>query len=1048
MRKFLLLMFLFLSAALGRAVAQDRTVSGRVVDRTTGEGLPGVTVLVKGTQTGGATNADGSFSLSVPASATTLRISSVGYTAIEQPITDGAISISLVADTKQLGEVVVTAFGIERQTRDLTYSVQQVQGANLVQAGQPNITNALQGRVAGVTVRQSSGMPGSSSQITIRGSRFLTGNNQPLYVVDGLPIESNADFGGGTSGTDASSRALDINPNDVESISVLKGGAAAALYGNRASNGVVIITTKRGKGLDSPAQVSYSTDYSWDAPSVLPELQSTYAQGAPNAQGVPTFSQNTSLSWGPRLTALNPTILDKGGKPLVPGKAYDNIEPFFRTGHTMNHALELAGNGAYGNYGVGLSYTNQIGVIPTTGMNRYTAKVGGDFKVTPKLTVGASLNYSSVDIDKVANGSNLSNPLFTTYYAPRSYDLWGIPFENPNDPYNQIHYRGAIDNPRWSLKNNSFNEKTNRVFGSINSSYKFTDWLSLNYRLGVDQYTTEGKEVYSLGSGFTGGRTATPSGGQVNDYSVIQNQVNSNVNLSFTKNLTEDFNLNVLVGSEFYNTRNRLQSLLGRGITIGGLRNIGTTVTQTTAENQNRLRTVGFYGNLIASYKDMLILNASGRQDYISNLARGNRKIFYPSVGLGFVVTEALKLPQNIVSFAKLRASYAEAAQAPGGASATQTIFDQGGSGSGYLNDGISFPFNGLGGLSQSDILRSPDLRAVNVKTTEFGADLRFLNNRLTVDYTYFISRVTDQIFAVPSAPSTGFTSRFTNAGDLRTTGQELVLGGSPFQSETGFNWNITANYTMYRNQVEELAPGVDNIFIGGFTAPNVRAQVQNRYPVLFGSRFKRSPQGDIVVDEDGYPVADDVNGVIGQVAPDFELGLTNNFSFKGLSLLVQVDMRRGAEQYAGNTRLAKLYGMDKMTEDRESDFVFDGVREVTDAGGNVTSYVKNTTAVKRDRTYWQFALDGIDESNVYKTDFIRLREVALSYSLPKAFITKSRAFSAATFSLIGRNLFLISDYPNFDPETSVGGASNFQGLEYVSLPQLRTYGASLRVTF
>ncbi|NVO30522.1 SusC/RagA family TonB-linked outer membrane protein [Hymenobacter lapidiphilus] len=1042
MKKFLFSVLPLVAFSATQVAAQTRTVSGRVTDRGTGEGLPGVTVLLKGSSNGISTNSDGSYTLTVPTTGGTLVFSSIGFVSVERQIgTDSQVSVGLSADSKQLSEVVVTAFGIERDKKELTYTVQEVQGENLVQAGQPNVTNALQGRVAGVTVRSSSGMPGSSSQVTIRGSRFFSGQNQPLYVVDGLPIESNSDFSGGVSGTDASSRALDINPNDIENISVLKGAAAAALYGNRAVNGVILITTKRGAGIGKPAQVSYATDYSFDSPSVLPDLQSTYAQGSGGA-----FNANTSLSWGPRLTALDPTVLDKGGKPLVPGKAYDNVKPLFRTGHTMNHSLSLAGNGTFGNYAVGLGYTNQSGIIPTTGMQRYTAKVSGDFKVTPKLTVGASLNYSDLDIDKLPAGSNLSNPLFTTYYAPRSYDLWGIPFENPNNIYNQIHYRAAIDNPRWALKHNYFNEKTNRVFGNVNSSYKFTDFLTLNYRIGVDQYTTQGKEVYDLGSGFTGGRTATPSGGQVNDYSVIQSQVNSNVNLSFNKNLTEDINLNVLVGNEFYNITNRFQNMLGQGITIGGLRNIGSTITQTTAETLSRTRTVGFFGNLIASYKDMLFLNSSLRQDYFSTLEPENRKLLYPSVGLGFVLTEAFNIPQNVVTFAKVRGSYAEAAQAPGPYS-TRTIFARGGADSGFLSDGINFPFNGQVGLSQSDILRTQDLEPVNLKTYEVGADLRFLNNRVTVDYTYFTQRIVGQIFSVPAAPSTGFTQRFINSGEMSSTGNEIVLGVTPFQSAEGFNWNLTANFTQYRNKVVSLAEGVDNIFLGGFVEPSVRAQLNNLYPVLYGTRFKRNPAGAIVVDSDGYPMADDELGVIGTVQPKFELGLTNTFSFKNLSLLVQVDTRQGAQAYAGNTRLAKLYGMDKITEDRESDFVFDGVTETVDAAGNV-SYAPNTTVIKRDQDYWQFALDGITESNIYSTDFVRLREVSLSYSLPQSLVTKSKVFSAASVSLIGRNLFLITDYPNFDPETSIGGAGNFQGLEYVALPQLRSYGASLRVTF
>lgn len=1033
---------LLITALLQQVVAQDRAISGRVTDRETNQGLPGVTVLVKGTTVGASTNSDGTYSLNIPASATTLQFSFVGYRNIERTIGNNAtIDVAMEVDTKQLNEVVVTAFGIERETKALTYSAQNVSGEAVQRVGQPNVTNALQGKVSGVIVRQSSGMPGSSSLITVRGSRSFTGNNQPLYVVDGLPIESNADFGGGISGTDASSRALDLNPNDIENITVLKGGAASALYGLRGSNGVVVITTKRGRGQSKPV-LSFSSDYTMDEVSVLPELQSKYAQGSGG-----NFNQNTSLSWGPALADLNPATLDKGGKPLVPGKAYDNVSPFFRTGHTFNNAFDLSGAGEYGNFALGLGYTKQEGVVPTTGMERYNAKVAGDFNLSPKIKLGASVNYADTYVDKLPGGSNLSNPLFTTYYAPRSFDLWGIPFESPNNPYSQIHYRAGMDNPRWALAHNSFNERTHRVFGSTNIAYKPLDYLTVNYRLGLDYYVTDGKEFYDLGSGFTGGRTATPSGGQLNDYAQSQNQVNSNFNINFDKNITEDINVNVLVGNELYDIRRRLLNLTGQGVTIGGLRNIDNTVTQFTSEVSSARRVVGFYANLNTSWKDMIFLNASARQDYVSNLPRDNRSFFYPSVGLGFVLTEAIEIPQNIVSFAKLRASYAEVGQQPDGAYLTRTNYLKGGAGSGYLSDGITFPFNGLGALSLSDQLRSNELRPQNTKTKEIGADLRFLNNRFTIDYTYFMQDAQDQIFPVPSSAATGFTTRYINAGSMEIKGHELTVGVTPVQNDL-ITWNITGNLTSYRNRVIALSEGIDNIFLGGFTQPNVRAQVGNYYPVIFGTRFKRSPAGEVVVDAEGYPVVADDLGVIGNAQPDFELGINNSVAIKGFTLSAQVDIRKGGEMYAGNTRLAKLYGMDKVTEDRESEYIYPGVVENVDANGNVTSYTSNTTPILRDQIYYQQVMDLIDETNVYKTDFVRLREVSLGYTLPKSLVSKTKYFSNVSLTLIGRNLKLWTDYPNFDPETSVGGATNFQGLEYVNLPQTRSYGVSLRASF
>ncbi|MCB2408037.1 SusC/RagA family TonB-linked outer membrane protein [Hymenobacter lucidus] len=1050
MKKNLLLSFVLMLTLLAQVAAQSRAVSGRVTDRQNGQGLPGVTVLLKGTTNGASTNADGSYTITVPAEGGTLIFSSIGYASVERSIgTESVVNMGLALDTKQLGEVVVTAFGIEREAKTLTYAVQQVSGEAVTRVGQPNVTNALQGKVAGVVVRQSSGMPGASSLITVRGSRSFTDNNQPLYVVDGMPIESNPAFAvgflnatvGAVSGPDQSSRALDINPEDIESISVLKGGAATALYGLRASNGVVVITTKKGQGQRKPV-LSYSTNVSFDKVSVLPDLQSTYAQGTGG-----TFSQNTSTSWGPRLTELDPTVLDKGGKPLVPGKVYDNVEPLFRTGHTLTNAVDLIGGGDYGNFAIGLAYTRQKGIIPQTGLDRYNAKVAGDYAIGKKVRVGASANYADTYIDKLPGGSNLSNPLFTTYYAPRSYDLWGIPFEDPTNPNIQIHYRAAIDNPRWSLAHNRFNERTHRVFGNTNVSYKPLEFLTFNYRLGLDYFTTEGHEFYDLGSGNTGGRTPVPAGGQITNYAFTQNQVNSNASLTFDKNVTEDIGLILLVGNEFYDIRDRLQTLIGNGVTIGGLENIDNTVTQNTAENINRRRVVGFYGNVNVSWRELLFLNGSARQDYVSNLPRGNRTFFYPSIGLGLVLTEAVKLPDNIISFAKLRGSYAQVGQQPDAPYSTRNIYLPGGSASGYLTDGIVFPFNGVAALTQSDILRSNDLKPQNTNTLEFGTDLRFLKNRVTFDYTYFIQKSKNQIFQVPTAFSTGYTSRLTNAGSLETKGHELTVAVKPVQTKT-IVWTLGGNFTSYRNRVLALAEGVDNIFLGGFTTPNVRAQAGANYPILFGVRYARTPDGQIIVDEDGYPTAADDSGPLGNVQPNYDMGLSNTIEWKGLALSAQVDIRRGGVAYAGNTKLAKLYGIDAQTEDRESDYIFPGVKAVTDAGGTVTGYVPNDIVIQRDENYWRNVLDPIDESHVYSTDFVRLREIALSYTLPAALVTKTKVLQSASISLTGRNLALWTDYPNFDPETNVGGAGNGQGVEYVSLPQTRSYGASLRVSF
>lgn len=1053
MKKNLLLFFALMLAVMQQAYAQSRTVTGTVTDQASGQGLPGVAVSVKGTTTGTSTSPDGTYSITVPSSGATLVYRFLGYGIVERTVGDQTtIDVALGVDNQQLSEVVVTAFGIEKEEKSLSYSVQQIDAEQITRTNQPSVTNAIQGKVAGVIVRQSSGLPGSSSTITIRGNRSFTGNNQPLYVIDGMPIESNASFGSGVSGTDASSRAIDINPNDIESISVLKGGAAAALYGVRASNGVVVITTKKGRGLADRkgATVTLNSDFSVDRVSVLPDLQSTYAQGS---GGV--FNGTTSLSWGPRISTLG-DITDPAGNTVPGNRIFNNVEPFFQTGHTATNGITVANSGELGNYAVSVGYTDQEGIVPTTGMERFNAKVGGDFNLNPKVTLGVSANYADTHIDKVPGGSNLSNPLFTLYAAPRTFDLWGLPFADPNNQFRQYNYRSAIDNPRWALANNKFYEDTRRFIGSANLTYKPLEWLSFNYRLGNDFFITDGKEVYELGSGFTGGRTATPSGGQINDYAFQQSQVNSNISAIINRDITEDLNVNLLLGSELYEINSRFLSNLGQGIGIGGLRNIGNTTVQTTSETLTNRRTVGFYSNLELGFREYLYLNASARQDYVSNLAPGNRAFFYPSVGVGFVFTDAFGIDNNILDFGKLRASYAEVGQAPEGAYITKNVFVAGGAGSGFLSDGVSFPFNGLNGRTLSNTLNSPTLRPQNTKTVEFGGDFRFLNNRLTLDYTYYVQTTTDQIFAVPLAPSAGFTSEFRNAGKLETKGHELVATVIPLRTED-FEWSLTTNFSSYKNEVLELAEGVENIFLGGFVTPNIRAEAGAAYPIIFGSSYVRDDNGNIVVDSRqtlangnanpyyGMPlVGPETN--IGNVQPDFEMTFTNGFTYKGINLTAQLDWRKGGNMYAGNTRLLKLYGMDAVTEDRETPYTFPGSKGYLDADGNLVLEGNNDIEILRGQTFWSTRMDAITESNVYSTTFVRLREVALSYSLPTSLLSKT-PIRGASIVFSGRNLFLITDYPNFDPETSVGGSGNFQGLEYVSLPQARSFGIGLKVT-
>lgn len=1051
MKHKLLALMALLCLSLLAAKAQERTVTGTVISSEDNTEVPGVNVIIKGTTIGTITDIDGKYSINVPSDESALVFSYIGLATQEIVAgTRSVIDVTMVPDLQMMSEIVVTAMGLEKEKRSLNYATQNVEDENIVQSQQPNLANALQGKVAGLSVRQTSGMPGSSSLMTIRGSTVLSGNNQPLMVVDGMPVESSSVFTEynteeRVSGSDATSRMLDLNPSDIESIEVLKGPAASALYGLRAGNGVIIITTKSGKRQSGKAIINFNTAYTADIVSKTPSLQSTYGQGNGGVQNL-----GTSMSWGPRISEIGEYENIVGETEV--GQVYDNVTPFFETGGTYNADISVSGNGEMGNYSVSAGYTDQKGFIPTTGMTRFTGKLRGDFNASEQLKIGGTMMYSNVNVDKIASGSNLSNPLFTTYYSPRTYNLWGMPYHVEGDPYTQIHYRAAMDNPRWSLANNKFTEVNDRLIGNMNLNYSPLDWLSIKYQVGVDYFTNNQKEVYELGSGETSGRTTPPSGGQLTDFNYTNRQLNSTLNLVFKKTFAEDFNFELVLGSEFYDIDARRIKIKGSNFDIGGFHNISNTQSQISEEEILRRRVFGYYGNLTFSYKNLVYLNATGRRDKVSNLARGNRDFFYPSVGASFVFTELLE--SNVLSFGKLRAGWATVGQAYDEEEyPTQNIFLQGSSGvGGFLTDGIQFPFAGRNAFSQDVILRSADLKPLNKVSWEVGLDVRLFNDRLSVDYTYFSSDVNDQIFQVPIPASSGYEAELRNAGKLRSSGHEVAMNINPVDAGD-FRWDIGINYTTYTNEVLELAPGVANIYLGGFTTPSIRALQGGTYPSIFGVGYLRDDDNNIVVLDQpgntyhGMPLQDPEAKKVGDVQPDFEMGFSNTFTYKGISLTALVDWRQGGQMYSGNNRLGRLYGALSITEDRETPVVLEGVKGNLDGDGNLVVTGKNDIAILRNEQYWNDVLGEIDEAHIHETTYVRFRELSLGYSLPSSLLDNT-FFESVNISLIGRNLFLWTEYPNFDPETSTTGAVNGQGIEYVAHPQIASFGGRLNVTF
>jgi TonB-linked SusC/RagA family outer membrane protein len=1074
MKRICLIFFVILGLLGNSLYAQERRVSGTVTDAETGATLPGVTVMVQGTNIGTITDSDGGYELTVTPD-NVLVFSFIGMASQEVTVGERTvINVALEADVAMLQEIVVTALGITRERKSLGYSVQEVGGEELARSSNPNLGTALSGKVAGLEVRQSSGMPGAPTTMFIRGARSFSGNNQPLYVVDGLPIVSTNDYDQNVTGAYNANRMLDIDPADIESISVLKGQAAAALYGLRASNGVILITTKSGRGAapDRPL-IQLSSGFSQDRVARVPEVQQTWAQGS-GLNYVPV----NSFSWGPKITDLPDDPVYGGNNHGQPGLwfhpqknawvepiAYNNAKDFFENGGAFNNNISVSQAGTLGNYSVGLGSTHQTGIVLNTGMERYTGRFSGTMNLSPIFKAGFSGNVSNTSLDKLPSGND--SWLFTVFGSPPSYDLIGTPFNVPSGPYNQyrqISYRvgGVGENPLWAIRNNYYTEATQRFFGNFFLEADPASWINIRYQLGLDSYSTDQEILYQMGSvgagqGLPGAAQyprpenqeyayVAPTGGSIDNFGVIRNNVNSLLNITLSHDLTDDLRGVLIVGNEFVHNQSRFWTMSGTGFTMPGWNNMSNTTTQTADESKFQNRTVGFYGNAALEFRDMLFLNLTGRQDIVSTMPRDSRTFFYPSVSLGWVFTELPGLQDNaLLPFGKARISYAEVGQA--GTYNVPVYVMGGGDWSGFIS-GISFPLGGVSGFRPSRTLYDPDLVPQNTVTLEFGLELRFLQNRIGLDYSYSDQNARDQIFAVPLSGSTGYGSLVTNAGEMDIQTHEIMLNLTPVKT-TNFEWNFNTNFTMMDNVVVELAEGVENISLGGYVTPNIRASAGDSYPAIYGNQYQRDEQGRILVDENpdspgyGMPLVGDF-GKIGDVNPDFYMSFSNIFSYKAFSISAQLDWKQGGQMYSGSNRLMDLYGTSKATEDRETPFVFDGYK----ADGTPNDIERGGPDDPGAYQYLHASVRSpLDEAHIYGTSFVKLRDVTLSVDLPRSLIAPV-GLRNASISFFARNFLLWTELPNFDPETAQGMGNMVGGMDYMSLPQTNAFGIGVNLTF
>ncbi len=1089
----LLILLLFTS------LSAQKMVTGTVTDENS-DAIIGATISIKGTSAGAITDIDGKYSIEVPEEATTLVFSYIGFATQEVEITGTTLDVTMVEGV-DLEKVVVTALGVSRKEKSLSYAIQEVDGEEVAKSNTTNFLDALNGKVAGLQVTSSSGVAGASSRVILRGPTSLNGNNEALIVVDGMRINNAESSTERTlQGVAYSNRGIDINPSDIESVVVLKGAAASALYGAEGARGVLVITTKKGaKGKSKNGiSVDYTSTYTLSQVNKLPELQNKYAQGSSwnSVDGVTPIHHGPETgwfsSWGPLVDTLyydgaTDYEYDKNGHivgasdPQAGKKveAYDNLGTFFQLGHAWKNALSVAGGGNVATYRFSFSHLRENGIVPKNFFERINASLSSQAKfLDDKLNLNTSINYSNSGANRIQQGSNTSGLMLGLLRTPITFDNANGNADPANDPTTyytasgtQRNYRGGggYDNPYWTVNQTPMADHVNRVIGNFKASYQATDWLAVSARIGTDFYSDVRKQVFEIGS-------RTLPAGQVIEDQYTYHNVNAFLNVLGTKTFGELHSLSYNIGTEFFYTHLNKQLTQGDGLSFPGFPHLSNTSSITTIANLQETKTFAIFGNIEYGFKNMLYLTVSLRNDWLSTLIAPSKtfngadiSVLYPSAGVSFVFSELL--PKNdILSFGKVRFTFAQVGGGAPAAYLTSTNYTIPTPGTinaisdGWTN-GVLFPFQGQTGYLYDAVLGNPNLKPSKTTDYEVGLDLRFFKGRLNLDATYYHRQSTDQILVVAIAATSGHRRAALNSGALTTNGVDIVLNATPVKTKD-FRWDIGINFTHWRTMVTSLAEGVENQYLDGFTGTSIYNVVGHEYGQLYGGAWMRTnstdangnpifdineaynPDGQLVIDSTtGYPMVDPLQRPIGNPNANFLMGINNTLSYKGLSLSFLFDWKNGGQMWNGTQGALTFFGMSKLTEDRDHPgdtptYVFDGVTQ---------DGQKNTMAVLRDENWYTGNGGGfgaVAEDFIQDASWFRLRQLSLSYSFSGKILEKL-PFTGLSVSFISRNLFVVTPYEGIDPETSlVGSSSNGQGLDYFQMPNTRSFAFSLNVKF
>jgi TonB-linked SusC/RagA family outer membrane protein len=1060
---------------LNFAYAQNIKVKGTIIDQITGEKLIGVSVKEKNFPANGTTSdTDGSFTVNTSSAKAILIFTYIGYTTKEVAI-EGKSSLSIsLSPGLLLNETVVTALGVERDAKALGYNVQQIQAKEIAEVKSVNFLDNITAKVAGVTITQGASGVGSSSKIVIRGESSFA-NNNPLFVVDGIPINNNQivprtvespssfqaiDFGNG---------AMDINPDDIASVSVLKGAAAAALYGNRAANGVILINTKDGSDAKGFG-VSFNSTTSIESPFKLPNFQNTYGQGNggnfafKNGLGG-GINDVLTYSWGPRLdqgtliaqydspvTLPNGQIVRGGDVGLYSGLLItptpfishpNNLKDFYETGKTLINNLAFSGKYDKGNYRLSYTDLNSQSYIPGVNYLRKNVSANLNFQPSNKLNFKSAIIYQNAKSDnRPSSGYGSENLQYGLLaWLPRSLDIeplknyWQTGLEGlRNYSYNYSFF----DNPYFILKENRNELNRDRVFGNIALKYDVLKDLYVQFRGGMD-YSNEGRRLlrnYSTNRFKNGGYA---------EHQVYFREVNTDVLINYTKKLN-DFGFDISLGANQMNQEfksNQTQTSALAQPQLFTLTNAATPLEIFAFNSKKRINSV--YGSAKFSYKNYLFVDVTGRNDWSSALATPfstkNTGFFYPSVSSSFVLSELINIPK--VSFLKLRASYAQI----------------GNDTDPYQTAGAfvsATPFSGAPTLSDQNVIANPNLQPEQTNSIEFGADLRLFTNRLGIDFTYYNALTENQILSLPVSISTGYAQRVSNGGAVRSKGVEVILTGTPLLGKN-FRWNTSVNFSTNRATVQSLPDGAKQLTLAYtrvYDSPNQTvyyiATEGGRIGDLYGTGWLKNSEGKFIVNSSGNLIADNTLKKLGNYNPDFMLGFSNNFNYKQFDFGFLFDWRQGGILVSRTLALAGVAGQLKETENRPTDgLAFDAVVNTGTTANPV--FVQNTKKITPESYYRQFYDRNHEENSVYDDSYLKLRQFNLGYTFSKAALANSflKNVQSLKLSFVGRNVFAISNIPHFDPEQlAVQGNRFLNGTEDMSYPSARSFGLSLGVNF